>query len=135
MIRTALTFLQESRLEENDGIVLIAPTRRNRSRGWWYQSDFFIKRARFAIKTQSLSSILTLVAFERNTQTSQRFQQRQQQASSLSEGIFDMRRVATKIGAHQESVFFHVTQAPHKSAAANRRETREQLHRAFRPRY
>ena len=100
--------------------------------GWWWDGDLVVvERAGFTVDAESLTTILTIITTKRQTELPQRFEQRQQQPSTLGQPVFNMRRISTEIDALDEVVVFHIAQPADKRAAANRKETVKQLHRPF----
>ena len=92
-----------------------------------------VEWAGFAVDAESLTTILTIITTKRQTELPQRFKQRQQQTPTLGQPVFNVRRVPTEIDPLDEVVVFHVAQPADKRAAADRKQTVQQLHRPLWP--
>ena len=73
-------------------------------------------------------SIRTLIAGEGLAGIPQSLEERQQQAASLRESVFDVRRIAAVIHSHKKPILFHIAQASDERATANRVQVAMNFH-------
>ncbi len=92
-----------------------------------------VLRADFAVRACAPLAIFALVAIERLAQFSQSIEKRKQEASALSQDVFDVRWTAAIITAFDKRIVFHIAQAIHQRAAADWMKRGQKLCRAFRP--
>src|ERR1051325_1598855 len=88
-------------------------------------------RARLAIGPETFQTIFTVVALQRQSELTQRLEQRHQQRSSFSQRIFDVRWIPAEVSSINQAIFLHITQASDERAAADRKQTVQQLHRSL----
>ena len=73
-------------------------------------------------------SIRTLIAGEGLAGIAQSVKERQQQAASLRESVFDVRRIPAVIYSDKKPILFHVAQAGDESSTADRIQVAMNFH-------
>ena len=90
-----------------------------------------VVRAGFTVRARALHAIPAVVAVEGLAQFSEGVKEWEQEASTLCQNVFDVRRAAPVIPSLNKIIMLHVAQAADQRAATDRMESRQEFRRAF----